>query len=67
MNRQIYASLEFDHERLGRFTGPQSDESPDGLLDFLAGGADACLSAEARELESFLWQRQSHVLGRADR
>ena len=67
MKRQIYAAIELDHERLGRFTfSGDGEPRPDDLLDYLAGDDEASHRAAARELESFLWQRQSHVLGRAD-
>ncbi|MEX1366931.1 MAG: hypothetical protein AB1Z98_27640 [Nannocystaceae bacterium] len=68
MTPQIYASLEFDHERVVRFTNPEHGEPAlDGFLDYLAGDDEPRYAAEARDLEAFLWQRQSHVLGRADR
>ena len=61
MNRRIYAALELDPESFDRVA------DPDDVLDYLAGDVPPSHRAQARELESFLWQRQSHVLGRADR
>jgi hypothetical protein len=66
MTRQVYVSLELDHERLGRLVAPDNAEAElDGFLGFLAG--DPIANDESRELEDFLRQRQGHVLGRADR
>lgn len=61
MNRRIYAALECDPASFDRF------DDPEDVLDYLAGDESPSHRAQVRELESFLWQRQSHVLDRADR
>jgi hypothetical protein len=61
MNHQIYAALELDPDAFDSFTAAEN------VLDYLAGDESPSHRAQVRELESFLWQRQSHVLGRADR
>lgn len=67
MSQEVYLSLELDHDRLGAVLGPDSEEQGMGsFLDYLAD-ATTQTQAEAAELEAFLRQRQSHVLGRADR
>ena len=65
MNQQVYSSLEHDPQRFGPMLAGDEDASLGALLDFLAEPPRS--GTEAEEINAFLMQRQSHVLGRADR
>lgn len=66
MTQQIYLSLELDSEMVATFASADTDpETLDAFLDYL-GDLDTPLRADRKELEAFLSQRQSHILGRAD-
>lgn len=65
MNNRVYSSLEHDPKRYGRMLAGDEDASLGALLDFLA--EQPCSGTESEEIEAFLMQHQSHVLGRADR
>jgi hypothetical protein len=65
MYHRVYSSLEHDPNRFGRMLAGDEDASIGTLLDLLA--EQPCSGSEAEEIEAFLMQRQSHVLGRADR
>ena len=65
MNHQVYSSLEHDPQRFGPLLAGDDDACLGALLDFLA--EPQRFGTEAEEIHAFLMQRQSHVLGRADR
>lgn len=65
MKNQVYSSLEHDPTRFGNMLSADDDASLGALLGFLAEQPSS--GTEAEEIEAFLMQRQSHVLGRADR
>lgn len=65
MNHRVYSSLEHDPNRFGPILAGDEDASTGALLGLLA--EQPCSGSEAEEIEAFLMQRQSHVLGRADR
>lgn len=64
MTAEIYSSVLLNPEGMSRFVAADADISG-SFLHILAGGQDAS-GADARELEDFLRQRQTHILGRAD-
>ncbi len=65
MNQRVYRSLEHDPNRFGHMLVEDENASLGALLDFLAEQPSS--GTEAEEAEAFLMQRQSHMLGRADR
>ncbi len=66
LTHEIYRSLELDPDRLGKLLANGDEPDLGALLDLLAGPPHIS-GTDAEDIEAFLMQRQSHVLGRADR